>query len=72
MAKFSKNAKSTILAPFCTLFEKTEFSLKICSDQPFFFFFQFGLSITVSNFNKKLLSGFQAILVSDGRTEKQA
>ena len=62
MTKFPKNAKSTILTPFCTLFEKNLF----------FFFFQFELSITVSNFNKKILSGFQAILVSDGRTDEQA
>ena len=53
MAKFSKNAKSTILAPFCTLFEKTEFSLKICSDQSFFLLFSIRTQYYCVEFQQK-------------------
>ena len=61
MTKFPKNAKSTILNPFCTLFEKSLF----------FFFFQFELSITVSNFNKKILADSkQYWFQMDARTSK--
>ena len=51
------------LVYLCRLLGKTECSSKFCSYQ--YFLKKFGPSIIVSNFEGKVMSGFQATLVSE-------
>ena len=59
---FPKNP--TIFGPLCQFLGKTECSSKFCSDQ--YFLKKLRPSIIVPNF-EKVISGFQATLVSEAR-----